>query len=46
MIRAQVTDRAAMAARLPSELAMYLRAHDWTIQARVGSSAPLGARRS
>jgi hypothetical protein len=38
MIRPQITDRAAMAARLPSELAMYLRAHDWTIQDRAGSS--------
>jgi hypothetical protein len=38
MIRAEVTDRAALAARLPSELAMYLRAHDWSIQARSGTS--------
>ncbi|MGX6602712.1 hypothetical protein ACWKSP_11320 [Micromonosporaceae bacterium Da 78-11] len=38
MIRAEVTDRAAMAARSPSELAMYLRAHDWTMRGRQGSS--------
>ncbi|GIF19313.1 hypothetical protein BJ973_006358 [Actinoplanes tereljensis] len=38
MIRAQVTDRDALAARLPSELAMYLRAHDWTIRSREGSA--------
>ncbi|GAA2621154.1 hypothetical protein [Paractinoplanes durhamensis] len=38
MIRAQVTDRDALAARLPSELAMYLRAHNWTIGERSGSS--------
>ncbi|GIM92799.1 hypothetical protein [Paractinoplanes toevensis] len=38
MIRAQVTDRDALAARPPSELAMYLRAHDWTIRERAGSS--------
>jgi hypothetical protein len=39
MIRAQVTDRDALGARLPSELAMYLRAHDWAIRERSGSSA-------
>jgi hypothetical protein len=38
MIRAQVTDRAALSARSPSELAMYLRAHDWIIRERIGSS--------
>ncbi|MFF5291540.1 hypothetical protein [Paractinoplanes globisporus] len=37
MIRAQVTDRDALAARLPSELAMYLRAREWTIRGRSGS---------
>ena len=31
MIRAEVTDRAALAARSPWELATYLRAHGWTI---------------
>ena len=38
MIRAQVTDRDALAARLPSELAMYLRARDWTIRERSGAA--------
>ncbi|MFC7273753.1 hypothetical protein ACFQS1_07170 [Paractinoplanes rhizophilus] len=37
MIRAQVTDRDALAARLPSELAMYLRAHEWTMRERSGT---------
>ena len=32
MIRAQVTDPAALAARSPWELATYLRAHGWTIR--------------
>jgi len=34
MIRAKVTDRDALAARLPSELAMFLRAHEWTVRER------------
>lgn len=34
MIRAQVTDRAALAARSPSELAMYLRANQWGVRDR------------
>jgi hypothetical protein len=37
MIRAQVTDRDALAARLPSELAMYLRSQSWAIRVRSGS---------
>jgi hypothetical protein len=37
MIRAQVTDRDALAARLPSELAMYLRAHEWSMRGRSGT---------
>jgi hypothetical protein len=32
------TDRDAMAARLPSELAMYLRSQSWAVRARNGSS--------
>ncbi|GIE86735.1 hypothetical protein [Actinoplanes regularis] len=38
MIRAQVTDRDALAARSPSELAMYLRANGWATRGRAGSS--------
>jgi hypothetical protein len=34
MIRARVTDRAALAARSPSELAMYLRANQWGVRDR------------
>src|SRR5437867_12386457 len=34
MIEAQVIDRRALAARSPSELAMYLRAHDWESRGR------------
>ncbi|GAA2550934.1 hypothetical protein GCM10010435_21360 [Winogradskya consettensis] len=34
MIDVQVTDRAALAARSPIELAMYLRAHGWTTRDR------------
>jgi hypothetical protein len=34
MIQAQVTDRVALAARSPSELAMYLRATGWEIRDR------------
>jgi hypothetical protein len=37
MIWAQVTDREAMAARSPSELAMYLRARGWTMRGRDGN---------
>jgi hypothetical protein len=38
MIRARVTDRDALAAGLPSELAMYLRSQSWAINARNGGS--------
>jgi hypothetical protein len=38
MIRAQVTDRDALAARSPTELAMYLRANGWVTRDRAGSS--------
>jgi hypothetical protein len=34
MINAEVTDRGALSARSPSELAMYLRAQSWTIRGR------------
>lgn len=34
MIDAQVTDRRALAARSPIELAMYLRSHDWVTRDR------------
>jgi hypothetical protein len=37
MIRAQVTDRDGLAARLPSELVMYLRSQSWAVKARNGS---------
>lgn len=39
MIRAHVTDRAAMAARSPWELATYLRAHGWSIRNPGGRGA-------
>ncbi len=38
MIRARVTDRDALAARSPNELAMYLRANGWATRDRAGSS--------
>ncbi|ROO62406.1 hypothetical protein EDC02_4383 [Micromonospora sp. Llam0] len=39
MIQAEVTDHAALAARSPLELAMYLRSQDWTRQSKSGTSA-------
>lgn len=39
MIQAEVTDRAALVARSPLELTMYLRAQGWTRQSRSGTSA-------
>jgi hypothetical protein len=39
MINAIVTDPAALAARTPSELAMYLRSHDWQLESRNGIAA-------
>ncbi|MEU1756300.1 hypothetical protein ABZ436_27105 [Micromonospora matsumotoense] len=39
MINAQITDRNALAARSPSELAMYLRAHNWVIRDRTDTGA-------
>src|SRR2546421_2177571 len=38
MIGVEVTDRAALAARSPSDLAMYLRSRNWTIRAETESA--------
>lgn len=39
MINAQITDRNALAARSPSELAMYLRARSWVMRDRTTTGA-------
>nr|MDT0658494.1 hypothetical protein [Micromonospora sp. DSM 115978] len=39
MIQVRVTDRAAVAARSPSELAMYLRTHGWAVSQRSETGA-------
>jgi hypothetical protein len=39
MIRAHVVDAAALAARSPAELSMYLRAHGWSLISQQGSAA-------
>ena len=38
MIGVEVTDRAALAARSPSDLAMYLRSRNWAIRAETESA--------